>query len=83
METAQNILDIWESGEKTEKSMIALMNEFGSDQGGGQLWTVKPMDCVAEIDAWCFDKNRKVGDVAIIANVYGYTICYFSCFIEK
>ena len=32
---------------------------------------------VEEVDDWCFDRNRKSGDVAIIENVYGYTIVYF------
>ena len=82
-QTAQAILDEWRKAGATEEAMIQLMNRYGSSQGGGQLYLVQPGEFVEEIDAWCFDRNRKVGDVAIIETPYGYTICFFSSVVER
>ena len=82
METASMILDLWEAGEATEEAMITLMDKYGSTQGGGKLHFVEPGYYVTEVDSWCFDSARKPGDVAIIKNDYGYTICYFSSAVE-
>lgn len=76
--TAEYVLSLWELGEATETSMIEIMDEYGADQGGGQLYIIDPGIFVEEIDAWCFDPSRQPGDYAIIENPYGYTICYIS-----
>ena len=76
--TAEIILSLWELGEATETTMIAIMDEYGADQGGGQLYIIDPGTFVSEIDAWCFDPARQPGDYAIIENPYGYSICYIS-----
>ena len=76
--TAEYVLSLWELGEATEASMIEIMDEYGADQGGGQLYLIDPGVFVEEIDAWCFDPIRQPGDYAIIENRYGYTICYIS-----
>ena len=39
---------------------------------------VLPGTWVDEVERWCFDKSRRVGDVAIIKNSYGYSVCYYS-----
>lgn len=61
-----------------EDAIIAMMDQYGSEQGGGQLYWVEPGMWVEEVDAWCFDADRKVGDLALIETAYGYTICYIS-----
>lgn len=76
--TAEYALASWENGEATEESMIDLMNRYGADQGGGMLHVISRGDYVDEIDEWCFDKDRKVGDYAIIENIYGFSLCYIS-----
>ena len=76
--TAEYALASWESGEKTEQSMVAIMDKYGSEQGGGQLYIITPGEFVEEIDEWCFSKKRKQGDYAIIENSYGFSLCYFS-----
>lgn len=76
--TAEFVLSLWEIGEATETTMIEIMDEYGADQGGGQLYIIDPGTFVEEIDDWCFDPNRQPGDYAIIENPYGYTICYIS-----
>ena len=80
---AEYIYEQWKNGEATEASMVAIMNKYGADQGGGQLHLIKPGDLVEEVDSWCFDRTRKIGDVAIIENAYGYTICYFASAVEQ
>jgi hypothetical protein len=81
--TAQKIMDAWTNAGATEEAMITLMNEYGAEQGGGQLYLVQPGEFIEEVDAWCFDRARKVGDVVILKTAYGYTICYFSSVVER
>ena len=81
--TAKVILKIWENNGATEEAMVALLNEYGASQGGSQLYLVEQGEWIDEVDAWCFDRSRKIGDVAIIKNDYGYTICYFSSVVER
>lgn len=76
--TADFILEMWENGEATEASMIEVMDQYGESQGGGELRIIERGVYVDEVNSWCFDPAREVGDVAIIENVYGYTIIYFS-----
>ena len=76
--TAEYALASWENGEKTEQTMIAIMDKYGSEQGGGQLYVITPGEFVEEIDEWCFSEKRKQGDYTIIENSYGFSLCYFS-----
>ncbi len=81
--TAEYVLASWENGKATEQSMIDIMNEYGSEQGGGQLYVISRGEFIEEIDEWCFSDERKVGDYAIIKNAYGYSICYISGFNKE
>lgn len=76
--TAEFVLALWKNGEATEHTMIEIMDEYGMEQGGGQLYIIDPGVFVEEIDAWCFSHDRRPGDYAIIKNRYGYSICYIS-----
>ena len=80
--TAEYVYSIWKNGESTEQTLVALLNEYGAKQGnqgaGSREYVVRPGEYVKEIDEWCFSSDRKVGDCAIIENVYGYSICYIS-----
>ena len=80
---ADRIYKEWKRGDASEESMIELMDYYGAEQGGGQLYVVEPGMWIDEVDEWCFDRARQIGDVAIIENDYGYTICYFSSVIER
>lgn len=75
---AENALAFWEDGNKTEQSMISIMDQYGPEQGGGQLYVITPGEFVEEIEEWCFSDKRKQGDYAIIENPYGFSLCYFS-----
>ena len=77
--SAEFVLALWERF-SSEANMIALMDQYGESQGGGQLYIIDPGVFVEEIDAWCFDPSRQPGDCAIIENPYGYSICYISRF---
>ena len=54
------------------------MAEYGSGFDGKEGQLIKPGEFVEELDEWCFASDREAGDIAIIENVYGYTICYIS-----
>lgn len=81
--TAEFVLSLWEHGEATEATMIKIMDEYGAEQGGGQLYIIDPGTFVEEIDTWCFDSGRKPGDYTIIENPCGYSICYISMLNKK
>ena len=76
--TAEFVLALWENGEANEHTMIEIMDEYGMEQGGGQLYIIDPGIFMEEIDAWCFSPDRRPGDYAIIENPYGFSICYIS-----
>jgi hypothetical protein len=80
---ADRIYKEWKNGDASEESMVELMDYYGAEQGGGQLYIVEPGMWIDEVDEWCFNRARQIGDVAIIENDYGYTICYFSSVIER
>ena len=53
------------------------------DENGGEYHIIEAGDFVDEIDSWCFSSERKVGDLAMIENPYGYSVCYISCIGER
>lgn len=79
---ANEILDLWLAGDKTEESFAALANEHSADPGsntnGGLYTDVMQGDMVAEFDAWCFDPARQVGDTAVVRTSLGFHVMYFS-----
>ena len=78
---AQDILDQWLSGDKTEDSFATLANENSADTGsntnGGLYSGVTEGKMVEAFNDWCFDADRKVGDYGIVKTQYGYHIMYF------
>ena len=78
---AQEILDTWLSGDKTEDSFATLANENSADSGsntnGGLYSGVTQGQMVEAFNDWCFDADRKVGDYGIVKTQYGYHIMYF------
>ncbi len=76
---AEEILNEWLAGDKTEESFAALATEHSEDSAEGGLYTqVTKGYMVAEFNDWIFDESRKVGDYDIIKTDYGYHIMYFS-----
>lgn len=78
---AQEILDGWLAGDKTEDSFATLANEHSADAGsntnGGLYTGVTQGQMVEAFDAWCFDDSRQPGDYGIVKTDFGYHIMYF------
>ena len=78
---AQDLLDMWLNGAKTEESFAALATAMTQDPGsretGGLYEQVTQGQMVPEFDAWCFDESRQTGDYGIVKTTYGYHVMYF------
>ena len=78
---AQEILDLWLAGEKTELSFaelaVAHSQDTGSVNNGGLYENVYVGQMVPEFEGWCFDENRKTGDYGIVKTEYGYHVMYY------
>lgn len=79
---ANDILDQWLAGDRTEDSFADLANENSEDPGsnttGGLYENVYPGQMVDEFNDWCFADGRKAGDYGIVKTTYGYHIMFFS-----
>ena len=78
---AEEILNQWMSGDKTEESFAALANEKSADGDGttgGLYENVYPGQMVDPFENWCYDASRKAGDTGIVESDYGYHVMYFS-----
>ena len=77
---AQDILNEYLDGEKTEDSFAALAAKYSEDGNaadGGIYEDVVEGKMVAEFENWALDADRKYGDVEIVETQYGYHIMYF------
>lgn len=78
---ANDVLNEWLSGEKTEESFAALAPVYsvdpGSSSNGGLYEDVYVGQMVPEFENWCFDASRQTGDYGIVKTSYGYHIMYF------
>lgn len=84
---ADEILAIYNSGDKTEKSFALLAEEHSQDTEstskgssglyGGAYEGVNLGQMVPEFESWATDKSRRLGDVGIVKSDYGYHVMYF------
>lgn len=84
---AEEIMALYNSGDKTEKSFAALAEENSQDTEstskgtsglyGGAYEGVSLGQMVPEFEGWATDKSRKAGDVGIVKSDYGYHVMYF------
>ena len=78
---AQEILDTFNAGEKTEEAFAALATEkttdTGSKENGGLYENVYPGQTVQAFNDWCFDAARTPGETAIVETEYGCHVMYF------
>ena len=82
-EKANEILEQWKAGDKTEESFAALATEHtqdtGSKENGGLYGNITATSSlVSPFLDWCMDKSREVGDTGIVKTEYGYHIMYYS-----
>ena len=79
----EEIRSQWETGDKTEDSFAALAEEYSADPGsvdnGGLYENVYNGQMVDTFNDFCFDPDRKAGDVGIVQNTVhgGYHLIYF------
>lgn len=75
---AEEILNEWLAGDKTEDSFAKLTTEKASANIGGEKFNqVTKGYMVEEFENWIFDSARKAGDCDIVETEYGYHIIYF------
>ncbi len=87
LETANSVLDEYNSGDKTEYSFALLAEEYSADTAstsaesdsdfGGIYETVSEGEMVEEFEDWSLDESRQYGDTDIVQSDYGYHIMYF------
>ena len=83
---ANEILQEWEAGDKTEERFGELAQTYsadGSASSGGLYENVYPGQMVTEFNDWCFEDGRNVGDYGLVKTVYGYHIIYFCAASEQ
>lgn len=83
---ANELLETWKQGDKTEDSFAEMANahtDDGNDANGdgvkdGGLYTgVTKGQMVEAFENWCFDESREIGDVGIVKTEFGYHIMYY------
>lgn len=79
---AQDMLKKWSKDWRCSESTFAeLANNQSKDPGsrlnGGLYRNLRAGQLTRELDAWCFDEARQVGDAEIIKTDCGYHIVYF------
>lgn len=83
---AQEILDQYLAGDKTEESFGTLANEHTADGNdanydgvpdGGLYTNVYKGQMVPEFEEWCFDDVRVPGDTGLVKTTYGWHIMYY------
>lgn len=77
---AQDILDSYMNGEKTEEAFSELAvnsDDKGTSSYGGMIESLKKGIYGDEIDNWVYSSDRKEGEVALIKSDYGYHVVYY------
>ncbi len=79
--SAQEILDQYLAGEKTEAAFEKLAKEktedTGSKETGGLYEDIYPGQMVTAFNDWCFDTARQPGDTGLVETEYGYHVMYY------
>lgn len=80
-EKANELLQQYNDGEKTEDAFAALAvansTDPGSASNGGLYSNIYKGQMVSEFENWCFDSARQAGDVGIVQTSNGYHVMYF------
>ncbi|MBR6514570.1 MAG: peptidylprolyl isomerase [Clostridia bacterium] len=75
---ADQVLALYEAGEKTADAFDALAKEY-NDDGSSLYENIKKDDNYAEeFKEWIFDETRKEGDTGIVKTQFGYHVMYFA-----
>ncbi len=79
-EKADKVYEEFNKGAKTSDAFAELAKKYSKDGNattGGLYEDIQTNYMVSEFNNWCFDKNRKKGDTAIVLTEFGYHIMYF------
>lgn len=85
-EKATKFMLEWEKGDKTSESFAELANKNSADSDGtdgGLYERVYPGQMVESFNDWCFDANRKPGDIDVVETEYGAHVIYFEKTLEE
>ena len=78
---AKELLEKWESGEKTEDRFIEMVQEFSDDSSastGGLFEDIHPdSEYVPTFLEWSIDDSRKAGDYGLIESPYGWHLMFY------
>lgn len=79
---AQKVLELYEQGDKSEKSFIKLSDDYNEDPNllykDGLTENLDKNKADDEIEEWCYGKSRKTGDYDLIKTDSGYYLVYFA-----
>ena len=80
-EKANELLQQYNDGEKTEDAFAALAvansTDPGSASNGGLYSNIYKGQMVPSFEDWCFDPARQSGDTGIVESEYGFHVMYF------
>ena len=77
---AEELLDQWEQGDKSEESFAQLAmahSQDGSAMDGGLFTGVTKGQMVEAFENWCFDASRQAGDYGLVKTEFGYHLMFF------
>ena len=77
---ANDVMALFEAGDKSEDSFAALAAEHshdGSAANGGLYTGVTKGQMVENFENWCFDETRQTGDYGIVKTEFGYHLMFF------
>ena len=79
-EKANEVMALFEAGDKSEDSFAALAMEYshdGSASSGGLYTNVSKGQMVENFENWCFDPERQTGDYGIVKTEFGYHLMFY------
>lgn len=77
---ANDVMALFEAGDKSEDSFAALAMEHshdGSAVNGGLYTGVAKGQMVENFENWCFDETRRTGDYGIVKTEFGYHLMFY------
>ena len=79
LDEAEKIRAEFEAGSKTEDAFAALAEKYSEDnaEDGGLYEDIYPGQMEEGFETWCFEADRKAGDIGIVETSYGYHVMYF------
>lgn len=79
---AEELMAEFKGSKMTEEIFSEMANEHSDDQNGnvtngGLYEDIYPGQMVEAFEEWCYDEERKEGDVGLVETTYGWHVMYF------